>query len=119
MMPPWWNWQTRSTQNAVSASSCRFDSDRRHHLCGAHTTPRSRTLRVHCGAGKIVWAYAHEGSAPEAHPPLAETLPLGTKKLKLNLNYAYCVLLYLASDFGVAEFNRFHHYNRYYFVHRF
>ena len=29
-MPPWWNWQTRRTQNPVVVIPCRFDSDRRH-----------------------------------------------------------------------------------------
>ena len=31
IMPLWWNWQTRGTQNPVVAIPCRFDPDQRHH----------------------------------------------------------------------------------------
>ena len=38
-MPPWWNWQTRRTQNPVVVIPCRFDSDRRH---------QKRTQVIYC-----------------------------------------------------------------------
>ena len=38
-MPPWWNWQTRRTQNTVVVIPCRFDSDRRH---------QKRTQVIYC-----------------------------------------------------------------------
>lgn len=36
VMPLWWNWQTRTTQNRVALQPCRFDSDQRHHLDARH-----------------------------------------------------------------------------------
>ena len=40
-MPPWWNWQTRRTQNPVVVIPCRFDSDRRHQKKNASYLLRS------------------------------------------------------------------------------
>ena len=38
-VPPWWNWQTRRTQNPVVVIPCRFDSDRRHQQNGGQFLP--------------------------------------------------------------------------------
>ncbi|TSD02929.1 MAG: hypothetical protein Greene071436_375 [Parcubacteria group bacterium Greene0714_36] len=40
--PLWRNWQTRSTQNAVGAIPCRFNSDQRHHNFNKMSAGRAR-----------------------------------------------------------------------------
>ena len=47
IMPLWWNWQTRGTQNPVVAIPCRFDPDQRHHRKDGQGFI---LVRIFCGA---------------------------------------------------------------------
>ncbi len=45
IVPEWWNWQTRWTQNPFLATECEFESHLGHHF--------------YCSAGNVVPTYAH------------------------------------------------------------
>ena len=52
IMPLWWNWQTRGTQNPVVAIPCRFDPDQRHHRKDEQVLSCSSFLWCRCQWGR-------------------------------------------------------------------
>ena len=52
IMPLWWNWQTRGTQNPVVAIPCRFDPDQRHHRKDEQDKSCSSFLWCRCQWGR-------------------------------------------------------------------